>query len=180
MNKFLAFSSCMLISSFAYSANWIDRSGKEVPDSENMKSSKDFIAQLILTNNENELLSRWQTPSESVSITTSETVERDSPISAFIVFGGCRVDPKGNCNLVATFKIFQPDGKVYANLPEMEVWQNKPVPPNRAIQLSVAYLKTVIEKGEQLGKYKIESVVTDKNSGQSVTLESTFNAIEKK
>lgn len=165
----------------AFSAQWIDKSGNSIPDGENIKSAENFIAQLILTTDEQDLLKKWNTPSETVHMSTSSTVERNNPISAFIVFGGCKVDNQGNCDLVTKFKIYQPDGKLYADLPEMEVWSGKPVPPNHSIQLSVAYIKVVIENGEQLGKYnRIDSVVTDRIGKESVKLSSIFTAVEKK
>ncbi|MCG6935332.1 MAG: hypothetical protein LJE73_05470 [Proteobacteria bacterium] len=37
-------------------SGWIDKQGNAVPDSDHMKSSKDFIAQLVLTDNEAEAL----------------------------------------------------------------------------------------------------------------------------
>ena len=166
--------------SSVFSAQWVDKSGKSIPDDENIKSAENFIAQLILTTHEQDLLKKWDTPSETVEVKTSTTVERNNPISAFIVFGGCKVDQQGNCDFVTKFTIYQPDGKLYADLPEMEVWSGKPVPPNRSIQLSVAYLKVVIEKGEQLGKYRVESVVTDKIGKERVKLSSVFEAIEGK
>jgi hypothetical protein len=168
----------LMFSSLAFSAQWIDKSGKRIPDSNSVKSSKDFIAQLILTTNEQELFKKWATPSQTVNVSTSEVVERNNPISAFIIFGGCAVDSHGKCNLVASFKVYQPDGKIYANTPEMEVWIDKPIPPNRTIELSVAYLKIVIENGELLGKYRIQANVTDKNSDQYVILTNEFKAIE--
>ena len=170
----------ILFSTTAFSAQWIDKSGKALPDEKNLKSAENFIAQLILTTDEEGLLKRWGTPSETVDVTTSSTVERNRPITAFIVFGGCKVDQDGNCNLVAKFKIYQPDGKIYGDVPEMEVWSGKPIPPNHSIQLSVAYLKVTIENGEQLGEYRVESVVTDKLGKESVALSSVFTAIEKK
>ena len=179
MNRFIT-ASLLLLSTPLFAAQWIDKSGNAIKDQDNIKSSKNFIAQLILTSNEDDLLKKWQTPSETVNVNTSETVERNKPISAFIVFGGCKTDSKGSCNLVGKFKVYQPDGKVYANLNESEVWSGKPVPPNRQIELSVAYLKITIENGEQLGKYTVESVVTDKNDNESVVLKNTFTAVEKK
>ena len=82
----------------ALSAQWIDKSGKSIPDAENIKSAENFIAQLILTTDEQGLLKKWNTPSETVNVNTSSTVERNSPISAFIVFGGCKVDQQGEPN----------------------------------------------------------------------------------
>lgn len=170
----------LYVASPAFSAQWSDKSDRSIPDDENIKSAESFIAQLILTTDEQGLLKKWNKPSETVYVNTSSIVERNSPISAFIVFGGCKVDQQGNCDLVTKFKIYQPDGKLYADLPEMEVWSGKPAPPNRSIQLSVAYLKVVVENGEQLGKYKFESVVTDKVGKESVKLLGVFEATEEK
>jgi hypothetical protein len=181
MGKFaLVLLGAFLFGGAAFSAQWTDKSGKTIPDQEGMKSAANFIAQIILTTDEQSLLKKWSTPSETVNVSTASTVERNKPISAFIVFGGCKVDQRENCNLVVKFKIFQTDGKVYADLPEMEVWSGKPVPPNRSIQLSVAYLKVVIENGEQLGTYKVVAEVADKNAKESVSLFTAFNAVEKR
>lgn len=43
----------------AFSAQWIDKSGKSIPDAENIKSAENFIAQLILTTDEQGLLKKW-------------------------------------------------------------------------------------------------------------------------
>lgn len=180
MTKFaLVLLGSFLFSASALSAQWTDKSGKSIPNQDGMKSAGNFIAQLILITDEQSFLKKWSTPSETVNVSTVSTVERNKPISAFIVFGGCKVDQRGNCNLVVKFKIFQPDGRVYADVPESEVWSDKPVPPNRSLQLSVAYLKVVIENGEQLGAYKVVSEVTDKNAKESVVLFTAFNAVEK-
>lgn len=164
----------LLFPAFGYCANWIDKSGKTVADQDDMKSSENFIAHLILTTKEDLLLKNWQTPSHTVKVDTSKEVERNKPISSFIIFGGCKVDSKGNCNLVAKFTIYQPDGKTYADIPETEVWVDKPVPPNRNIELGLAHINLVVEDGEPLGKYNVEAIITDKNDGKSVILHSHF------
>lgn len=74
--------------------------------------------------------------------------------------------------------VYQPDGTVYSKLPIMEVWSNKPVPPNRSLGLSVEYLRVRIEPHEPLGKYTIKATIMDKNSGKIMELSSYFRAIK--
>lgn len=161
-------------------SGWIDKQGNAVPDSDHMKSSKDFIAQLVLTDNEAEALKNWNTPSESVYFPTTDKIEKSKIITAFIVFGGCAVDKKGNCDLRMQITVYQPDGSVYSKLPIMEVWSGKPVPPNRSLGLSADYMRVIIENDEPLGKYRIETKVMDMNSGSNMLLSSSFTAVETK
>ena len=163
---------------FTAQSEWADKEGNIIPDSENMKSAGDLIAQLIITDDEAQVLKNWETPSESVYFPATETIERNKLITAFIVFGGCAVDLNGNCDLRMQITVYQPDGSIYSKLPTMEVWSNKPVPPNRTLGLSADYMRVMIENGEQLGRYKVNTKVTDKVSNTCLSLSSSFTAIE--
>ncbi|MES9957605.1 MAG: hypothetical protein ABW086_11180 [Sedimenticola sp.] len=161
-------------------AGWMDKQGNKIPDSDHMKSVGDLIAQQVITDNEAQVLKNWGTPSESVYFPTADTIERNKIITAFIVFGGCEIDENGLCDLRMQITVYQPDGKVYSKLPVMEVWSNKPVPPNRSLGLSVGYMRVIIEDGEQLGKYRVSTKIMDKVSGNSMLLTSSFTAVEAK
>jgi hypothetical protein len=56
----------------------------------------------------------------------------------------------------------------------MEVWQYKAAPPDRMLQLSVQYLKVVIEPQDLLGKYIVSVDVKDHVSGASLQLSTAF------
>ncbi|MCG8052888.1 MAG: hypothetical protein AB2688_02755 [Candidatus Thiodiazotropha taylori] len=167
----------ILISPIA-KAGWVDKQGNPIPDSGNMKSVGDLVAQLVITDNEAQVLKNWGTPSQSVYFPTTDKIERNKIITVFIVFGGCAIDTNGNCDLRMHITVYQPDGKIYSKLPVMEVWSGKPVPPNRSLGLSVEYMRVIIESGEQLGKYKINTKVIDKISGNGMMLISHFTAVE--
>ena len=176
------FSGSILLSLFLLSAaaiaGWVDKQGNPIPDSDNMKSVGDLIAQLVVTDNEAQVLKNWGTPSQSVYLPTADEIERNKIITAFVVFGGCAVDANGNCDLRMQITVYQPDGKIYSKLPVMEVWSGKPVPPNRSLGLSVKYMRVIIEPGEQLGMYKIDTNVIDKIGGKSMVLKTHFTAVE--
>jgi len=158
-------------------AAWIDKQGNIIPDSDNMKSIGNLVAQLVITDKEAEVLKNWGTPSQSVYFPTADKIEINKIITAFIVFGGCATDIKGNCDLQMQITVFQPDGKVYSKLPIMEVWSGKPVPPNKTLGLSVEYMRVIIEPHDQLGKYKIDVNVADKVKNSSMLLTSYFTAV---
>ena len=58
----------------------------------------------------------------------------------------------------------------------MEVWHAKMPPPNRSLQLSVDYLKVIVEPHEQRGKYVVDAEVWDNNAGSTVRLQKVFTA----
>jgi hypothetical protein len=157
-------------------AGWINKSGESLPNLDSRKSVEAFGAQLILVANEDQLFKRWNVPSKSVDINTTDKVAVNGAINAFIVFGGCTRDKAGNCSVSMRFRVTQPDGKVYAETPPMEVWDEKPAPPGKSLELSVQYLKVVIEPKDQLGKYMVYSQVRDNVSGVVLQLNAPFVA----
>jgi hypothetical protein len=93
-------------------AGWINKQGARLPDSEDRKSTGDFGAQLVFVTDEQELFTKWGTPSETVNLDTVESVTINQPISAFVIFSGCKPTAKGQCNVSMRFRVIQPDGKV--------------------------------------------------------------------
>ncbi|MDR2550847.1 MAG: hypothetical protein LBD10_11685 [Desulfobulbus sp.] len=159
-------------------AEWIDKQGNPLSDSDDRKSAGAFGAQLIFTANEQALFKKWATPSETVDVDTVESVSIDQPISAFVIFSGCKPDAANLCNVSMRFRVIQPDGKVYAETPAMEVWRCKPAPPGRSVELSVQYLKLVVEPHELRGRYTVQTQVRDDNTDTVLFLQKTFTATE--
>ena len=157
-------------------AGWINQSGESLPDTDASKAVGDFGAQMIFVSDERELLSLWRTPSETVNVKTIDKVETSGFVNAFIVFGGCKPDISGNCSVTMRFRVLQPDGKVYAETPAMEVWKEKPVPPGKSIELSVDYLKIRIEPNDQIGQYTVQAQVKDENASIVMQLKRSFTA----
>ena len=160
-------------------AAWVDRRGEHLPDTPYRRSNGDFVAQMVFVEDEQELFTTWSKPSESVNVRDIDSISINSPINTFIVFGGCRPDARGNCSVVMRFRVIGPDGKVYSETPAMEVWHEKRLPPNRSLQLSVDYLKVIIEPHEQRGKYVVNTEVRDNIAGTSLRLQKAFTAVER-
>jgi hypothetical protein len=159
-------------------AEWIDRRGNPLPESDDMKSVGTFGARLIFIADEQILFKKWDTPSETVNIDTVESVSINQPISAFVIFSGCKPDAANFCKVLMRFRIIQPDGTVYSETPVMEVWHNKPAPQGRSLELSAQYLKVIVEAHEQRGCYTLQAQVRDDNSNTVLSLQKTFTAVD--
>jgi len=157
---------------------WIDRKGNPLPDEPERKSIGNFGAWLVLTDKEGQAFANWATPSESVYIDTTDKIERGRILTAIVTFSGCGADKNGNCNLLVKYKIIQPDGAVYADLPYQEAWVDKPAPNNRSLGMSMGYIRMVIEDDEPLGKYTVQAKVVDRNLNKSLDLETHFLAVK--
>lgn len=159
-------------------AGWYNMEGESVPDSLDRKSIDGFGAFLLLTDEEEDVFRRWNIPSLVFDVNKTETIEKGKTITSLIFFSGCEEDAKGNCSIVANYKIWQPDGKLYGDIPDTEVWMNKPRPPGKTLGLTVQYIKIRIEPNDQLGKYIVDAEVTDLNKKVKLSLRSSFKAIE--
>ena len=174
-----AISLLLAISCVTASAAWVDKRGARLPDTTYRKSNGDLVAQMVFVEDEQDLFRTWSKPSESVNVKDIDAIAINSPINTFVVFGGCKPDTNGNCSVVMRFRVIAPDGKVYSETPAMEVWHEKKLPLNRSLQLSVDYLKIIVEPHEQRGKYVVNTEVRDNNAGSTVRLQKTFTAVER-
>jgi hypothetical protein len=168
----------MLLSFSDARAQWIDKQGNVLPDAEDRKSVGTFGAEIIFTTDPDALEKRWATPSDTVHVESVDSVRINQPISAFIVFSGCKPTASRTCNVSMSFRVIQPDGKQYAATPSMEVWHDKAAPPRHELALSVDYLKIRIEPHEQRGRYVVQVEVRDKISGDVISLKKAFVAKE--
>lgn len=133
----------------------------------------------IATTDPEQLMRDWQVPTDGASLITSTSMARNTPIVTFLVFGGCKPDATGVCNLTVDFETIGPGGKVYDSTKGAEVWVGHPAPPPAMLQLSVAGYGLRIEDNDQLGAYHVRAVVTDHVAGVTVRTEQTLTATER-
>jgi hypothetical protein len=163
----------LLLPIFAY-GGWHDRQGNPQEDTEWMKSSGDFGAQLLLIGDEKEFIKRWETPSKIVEFTTVSEINRGEPLITPVIFSGCQAGESGRCNVSGDFKILRPDGTTYADMPQVDIWQNRPPPPDGILELGVGYIKVIIEPEDPDGTYTVQVRITDHVQNASFVLTRTF------
>ena len=112
---------------FGAHADWINKSGERLPDGDDRKSLGSFGAQLILVSDDQQMFKVWGTPGETVNVSTVRSVSIGGQADAFVVFSGCTPSKSGQCDVSMQFRIYQPNGKVYASTPPMEVGKANPL-----------------------------------------------------
>ncbi len=171
------FITALLLIPVSAQATWINKKGGvSLPETDARKSVSAFNAEMIFVENERALFAGWLAPAASVNVSTINTTVIGKGISAFIIFGGCKPDSSGNCNVTMQFRVVRPDGEVYGAPPELEVWQGKPAPKGKSLELSIRYMKIIIEPKDQLGDYIVYANVKDENAGTSLKLKAPFTA----
>lgn len=108
----------------------------------------------------------------------ADTVAKGRPIEALIVFSGCSPDRQGNCFLEADYKILKPDGSLYAEYQNTEVWLNKPAVPLGRVGLAVDRVGVVADPEDPLGEYRVYCTVRDDVANTEVTVSSGFVVVE--
>ena len=169
---------CLILFTGTSWASFVGPSKVLLSETEYRKCSTDFCAELVLSSNSEAVLKNWNTPSEGVYFPTSGEMKKGEVISAFIVFKSCDLTEQGFCRLTHQLTIYQPDGRVYSEIPESEVWYNKQSPEGDSIGLSVDFIKLVVEPHEQIGKYIFKVTVKDYVSGNTIDLSKSINVSE--
>jgi hypothetical protein len=142
------------------------------------KSENGFSATLLLTDEPDDVLRTWTSPSAGVAFQAADTITRGAAIVAFVFFSGCEADKHGMCNASADFTILRPDGSEYESFADRDLWKGKPAPPKGMLRLSAEYVGVVIEPGDPLGEYEVQVSVHDLNTGTTLDLTLPFTAID--
>ncbi len=169
-HTYLIFLLVCLMLPVSATSQWKDRQGRPVDENEWMKSSGEFGAQLLVIGDDVEFFNRWMTPSEEVRLETVSEVGRGGSVIMPIIFSGCLANASGHCDVTADYRVLRPDGTLYSEVHEVEVWRNRPAPQKGMLELGVGYLKLIIEPSDPEGVYRIRVSVVDHVLGATLNL----------
>ncbi len=161
------------------SAQWYDsQTGRPEPDAPWRKSLEGLSAALFLTRDIDAFLKEWDgtLPSHAPTLKTTSRARRGDTVAAIVAFTGCR-GTSGTCNATVDFKVLNPDGSVYADLPGGRAWAGLS-PKARVVVLSEAQLRIRIEPSDPLGEYSVLGTFRHLETGRSLNLKQTFRVIE--
>jgi len=164
----------ILFSSTSASAQWNEGDEKiPIPDTGWRVSSGDFAAMLLITNDPESFFEQWNKPASpdyKPNISTVEKANRGDTVMAITLFAGCEADDRGNCDSEIDFKVLKPDGSMYSEHNNAELWIEKTSPPKGTLQVSKSNLGFKVEAEDPLGKYLVEIVIRDNNSKKQLEL----------
>lgn len=134
-----------------------------------------FEVNLMVTEKANELFNSWDRPTgKPFKVEPIKVAPRGKFLSAVVLFKGCKPDTSGNCNAVMDIVAYDPKGKIYGEMPRVELWQEKLAPDSGYTQLSRSYMGLVIEPKDLPGTYRITVVARDLNAKTEAKSEARF------
>lgn len=149
---------------------------RQVPDEPWRRSKADFGAMVLLTNDVDAFYAEWLKP-ETPTIRITDVAYREKPITAVVLFTGCRaVD--GRCDIRVDFTVLKPDGSEYGAQKDIPAWKDKPAAPRGVVQVSEASLGIRIERNDPAGKYLVKATVRDIKAGTNIDVEQPFTVTE--
>ncbi len=154
---------------------WIDANGDPLEDTLARKSIGNFGAWLLLIDDEEKFYNEWIIPG-TLNVDTVKKIKKNSYITALIIFSGCVENRVGNCKVWVDFHITQPNGKLYAKIPNQPLWIDRPRPKPGALQRGEAFIRIRIEPHEPLGTYRVRATIREENAKVTLTLENQFLA----
>jgi hypothetical protein len=130
--------------------------GKAYAEPPGLLAPNKFVVEAMVIESSDELFDQWDHPDgKNFSIVPIKIAEREKPISAIIMFKNCRANSSSECNAIADITIYDPNGNVYGQNRNGELWVGKPAPALGYSQLSRSYMGIVIEKKDPAGIYRV-------------------------
>ncbi len=123
-----------------------------------------------------EFLTAWSKPTPP-NLRKTTKIERNKHITAFIIFAGCKGDASGKCNLNGDIEFRDPDGKIYGENKNVDIWSGPPIEGHN-LRLSPIGPALVIEDGEKLGDYTVRITITDRNANVTAITEEKLTVVE--
>src|SRR2546423_6946144 len=141
---------------------------RQVPDEPWRRGKGDFGAILLLTNDAEAFYAEWRKP-ETPTIKITDVARRGKPITAVILFTGCRA-VENKCDIRVDFTVLKPDGSEYGSQKDVPAWKDKPAARKGIVQVSEGSLGIRIEPNDPNGTYLVRAKVRDVYGGTDIEL----------
>ena len=151
---------------------------QDAPPPDNIEAAAGELRVIHLWSTEPEaFMAAWAGPTPP-KLPTSKRMERGQPIQQFVLYANCTRNAAGECHVTAKVLIFAPDGSAYGDPLAFEVVKGPATVPPGNIGMAAGGIGMTVEDGEQLGRYRVELVVTDHNAGLTATSVVHLEAVE--
>jgi hypothetical protein len=154
-------------------AQWTEN-GKRVPDVSWRQQKNGFGVLLLVIDKPKEFNESWSKPGRSVPVSMTETIKRNEPGVAVVIFNGCPEDANGTCNVVADLRMLRPDGSLGVEMKNKAFWLGKPAPHAPKIQRATTALGFKFDSSDPAGEYTVQVDVHDRVKGVTFALERRF------
>lgn len=134
-----------------------------------------FSGRLIVTDKARELFERWESGNMAgFKIESVDIAPRGRFLAGIVMFKNCEGNDNGNCQAQVDYTLYDPNGDVYGQLNDGDLWMRKPQPRRDHSQLAVQYLGIIIEPHDPPGTYRLKAEIRDQVSGDRATVWQEF------
>lgn len=151
--------------------------GEKIGDRENVKMENGFGAQLWLTDDQ-KIFNSWRNSFKLPKLNSIHTTVKNYPIYPFIVITNPGSNEENKNYVSYDIRIIKPDGNTYADIKNKKLWMNQKALPENVQQIAEEYVAIIIEDGDPLGKYSVETTIYDKVKNIKLSLHKDFNVYE--
>jgi len=148
------------------------------PPPDNIEAEAGDLRVIHLWSTEPEaFMAAWAGPTPP-NLPIAKTMGRGQPIQQFVLYANCTRNAAGECHVTAKVLTFAPDGSAYGDPLAFTVVKGPATVPPGNIGMAAGGIGLTVEDGEQLGRYRVELVVTDHNAGLMATSVIHLEAVE--
>lgn len=141
-----------------------------ITELKSMPTTEGFSALLALTTNKN-IFQEWV---PNLRLEPVKTVPRNTPILTLILIANPGVDGEGLAHVTYDIVIRKPDGKLYAEAPNLPGWNGRKPPAAGLVELARGTVTITIEGDDPAGRYTVEANVRDHVKGVAIKMSRTF------
>jgi len=124
--------------------------------------------------NDKEFIDKWEKP-ETPKISPIDTYKRGEDVIPIIIFSTDGKDSVGNANLTYDIKIVKPDGTIYGEFKQLEVWKDAPAPIMHLIKQPI---DIHLEENDPIGIYKVQTTIYENVKKVRVNFELAFQVVK--
>lgn len=150
-----------------------------LPAPENSGTSpRSFTARLVVTDRPDDFLAAWSHPPSAdyrPRIHVADRVKRGAKMTVAFLYGTCKANPDGNCDVDADLRVLAPNGDVVGKAPNLVVRKGK-APSEGVFYLGKNYLEISLDGSP--GVHRIQALVRDNIAKARVPLEQTVEVVE--
>ncbi|MDD2685949.1 MAG: hypothetical protein PHY62_07315 [Gallionella sp.] len=155
-------------------AEWKDRQGRAVPNTDAQKSANGFGGMLLITSDA-DWEKKWNTqPENTPHFTQAKNIGMGKKIFALTFFSNPLLNDKGEADVTCDIELFKPDGTTAMHQADAPCFKGKLKSNPHYLYLSAPVVAFVGETGDPLGEWRMSIALKDNLRKVTVPLKASF------
>lgn len=157
---------------------WVNRDGKRVPNTDNMKSIRGFGGWLVVTPDVDWEAKWYTSPETTPNFTEATTVKYGETLTILPFYINPGLNSSGEASVLCNIKVIRPDGSDSINAKDIKCVSGKLHGDPGNIRLTSTVIKYVGEEGDLPGIWHVEFELTDTVRKVTLPLKTRFKLVK--